>query len=97
MEALRELLAVIVYIAGAICFTLFAENFEWYLVLVAVVCFVSAYIIWPSRRRGDRQKENIFLEVLEFVVELPVDIFLWLLRFFGRLFRNKDGGIDIDF
>ena len=66
------------------------------MLITALSCYVIAYILWPSKKRGYREETNAFLNILEFIIEFPIEIFMWLCRLFGRIFRNKDGGVDID-
>ena len=96
MEALREFVATLIFIAGLVLiFSIFGE-FHWGNLLGGVACFVIAYVVWPSRKQGHREQENFLLDILEFVIELPVEIFMWLFRLLGRIFRNKDGSFDVD-
>lgn len=96
MNTFREFLSTIVFIAGAIfIFQMFSIGFSWPLVLGSVSCFLAAYFIWPSKKRGQRHDDNGFLDWLELLIEFPVELILWFFRIIGRLFRG-DGGIDID-
>lgn len=98
MTIVRALLAFMVFIT-AIFFTvqLFTTMFSWAGLLIAIICFIVAYLLWPSKKQGQRHNDNWLLDVLEIFIELPVEVMLWLLRFIGGIFRGKDGGIDIDF
>jgi len=96
METVRELLAVIIFIVGAVLIISIFGEMHWESLLGGITCFVIAYFVWPSRKRGHREQESSFLDILEFVIELPVEIFIWMVRLLGRIFRNKDGGIDVD-
>lgn len=96
METLRELIATLIFIAGTILiFSVFGE-FHWVTFGGGFTCFIVAYFIWPSKKRGQRERENFFLDILEFVIELPIELLMWVFRFFGRMFRSKDGGFDVD-
>ncbi len=96
METLRELIATVIFIAGAVFMVAIIRGFHWPSLFGAVGCFVLAYFVWPSKRRGQREQESIFLEILELIIEFPVEIIIWIFRFLGRLFRNKDGSFDAD-
>ena len=96
MEALRELMATLIFIAGSVFTLVFFNEFIWTSFFGGMICYVIAYFMWPSKKRGQREKESPFLDILEFVIELPVEIFMWILRFFSRVFRNKNGDFDVD-
>lgn len=70
---------------------------SWVLLGLAVACFLLAYWVWPSRRKGQRESDSAWLDVIEFVVEWPVELLVWLIRGLGRLVSGRDGGIDLDF
>lgn len=98
MNALRELTATLTFIAALVVLTLlFAQDFSWGYCLVMLLCFGLAYALWPSKRRGQRRDDNGFLDLLELVIELPIQLLLWLFRLLGGLFRgNKGDDFDID-
>ena len=84
MIIFRELLAVMSFsIAIMLLVTLFADGFETWLLVGVVAFFVAAYWIWPSKKRGQRRDDYLFLDLVEFFIELPVTIVLKLLRLFG--------------
>ncbi len=88
MELLRMLLSTLAFTAGIAClvYGLTGDSLLPWLVGMAL-CFLLAYWLWP---RG-RDAQSPWLDVLELLVELPVNAVLWLLRQFGRLFRDVDG------
>lgn len=97
MHALRELAAIIAFVMGVLLTAgLITDEFSWAYLLAATACFVISYGVWPSKRRGQRKEDNIFLDILEVIIELPVEALLWVFRILGRSFRGGDGGIDID-
>lgn len=71
----------------------FGEAVHWPLLLLAAACFWLAWLVWPSRRRGRRSDEPGWLDLLEIIIELPVQLFTGMLRWLGRLFRD---GADLD-
>ena len=98
MIILREIASAIVFIVGVVFLCdLFSSGFSWEALVVSVFCFGIAYILWPSKKRGQRQDDYSFLDVVEFVIEVPVEILKWLFRILGRIFGGKGDGIDIDF
>jgi hypothetical protein len=97
MEVLKEVLATLVFILGLVL--LAAIDFEminWFEIIGAIVCLGLAYLLWPSKNRGQRESNNMLLDVIEFLIELPVDIVSWLFKLLSKLFRNKEGGADLD-
>ncbi|QBG37142.1 hypothetical protein [Litorilituus sediminis] len=96
METLREIMATLTFIAGTVLIFSLIGAFHWGTLLASFACFLAAYLIWPSKRSGQRERENVFLDVLELIIEFPMEILFWLFRLIGRLFRSKEGGFDID-
>ena len=76
---------------GSIC-----SGFDWVFLLGSVGCLLLAYFIWPSKKRGQHRQDHWILDLLEFFIELPVEILLWSFRLLARIFKSKDGGFDID-
>lgn len=70
---------------------------SWTLVAFSVGCFVAAYAVWPSKKRGHRQNDHPLWDILEFLVELPVEATVWLVRGLARTVTGKGGGVDLDF
>ncbi len=96
MTLLREIVAVLVFvIACSGVMELVVDGFSW--ATLGLVCFLFwlAWWIWPSKRKGQRSDDNRFMDILEIVIELPLEMLLWLLRLFGRLFKDADTGIDL--
>lgn len=88
MEPLRILLATLVFLAGIAALVHgIAVGPLWVGLLDMVLCFLLAHWLWPRQR----QVGGVWLDVLELLLELPVNAMLWLLRALGRLFRGIDG------
>lgn len=87
MEALRTVLATLLFLGGIACLVrgLSGGPLGWMLA-GAALCFLLAWWLWP---RG-RWQDSPLLDVLEMLVELPVNILLLGLRQFARLFRDID-------
>jgi len=97
MIIFRATTATIIFILGIIFLVkLFTAPFALINVIIALVCFAIAYFIWPSKKQGQRHEDSWFLDVMEMLIELPVEIIFWIFRMLGHLFRRGDG-IDIDF
>ena len=100
MNAIREILSVVIFVA-ALCLVvnLVTAGFSWLILCCSVLCFLSAYFLWPSKKKGARNDDNRFLDLLELIIELPIEAFIWLyrlLRLLGRLLSGKGDGIDFD-
>lgn len=98
MIVLREISAAMIFVVGVVfLFDILSAGFSWEAILLSLFCFVLAYVIWPSKKKGQRQDYYGFLDVLEFVIEMPFEILKWFFRLLGRIFSGKGDGIDIDF
>jgi hypothetical protein len=96
METLREIIAASIFIIGTYFLLSMIGGFQWDSLLGCIICFILAYFIWPSKTRGQRVQDNAFLDTVEFIIEVPVELFLWLIRLFCRPFNKSDGDFDID-
>ena len=98
MTSIRVGLALILFVAATayLVETLLATPVVKTQLLLVLFGYVLAYVVWPSKRSGQRQESNLLLDVLEVIVELPVEAFLWVFRLLGRL-GARAGGVDIDF
>lgn len=98
MLAFREWIsAIILFVALAGVYRLFVDIFEWSSLFFVTLCFVLAYSIWPSKRKGQREHGGWIADLFEVLIELPIDLFLWVIRLPGRLFGRKGDSIDVDF
>lgn len=94
MNGLRECGAVLLFLAAVAGVVHGLSGGPlWPCLGLAALGFVLAYWLWPSRRRGQRQDQHYWLDLLEILVELPVNLLFWLLRLLARPFRD---GIDPD-
>jgi hypothetical protein len=90
MERLREVVAVFLFLLGIILVVdAFIGQFDLLFLLTGFVCLLLAYFIWPSKKNSHRE-DNIYLDIMEFAIELPFDILLWVVRFLMRVFRKAD-------
>lgn len=99
MEAIRAITSTGLFIGGLYLMLdgVTATPLSWALVGLSVGALVLAYAVWPSKRRGHRDSDHPLWDMLEFVIELPVEVIIWLVRLLGRLLTGKSGGVDIDF
>ena len=97
MEILRQAIALIIFCTGiSLTLSLFG-HFDWLVLGLGILSFFLAYFIWPSKARGQREQGHPILNILEFFIELPVELLLWMIRIIMQSFRHKDTGVDIDF
>ncbi len=90
MEKLRAIIAVVIFIIGIyLLLKLCVNPFEWTLLIVVITCFLLAYFIWPSKKNNQRE-DNIYWDVLEIIIELPFEIFIWIFRIVARIFHKAD-------
>lgn len=101
MDTFREVIAILGFMVGiTLLASVFADNFGWSELCLGLSFFAFSYFTWPSKKRGKREEHSPILDIVELVIEFPVEVFIWLSRFLGRVFSrvfsNKDGGFDID-
>ena len=65
--------------------------------LATILCFIFAYIIWPSKRKGQRHDYGLIAEIFEVLIEFPIELFFWIIRLLGRMLGGKGDGVDLDF
>lgn len=99
MDIFRAVCGVSLFIASTYLVVdgVLASPSDWVLFGIGAAGFVLAYLLWPSKRRGQRHQDNPFWDILEILVELPVELLLWFGRLLGRLLSGKGGGVDLDF
>ena len=85
MEILRALIATFLFFAGMYFIYL---GFNLFSMLCGIACFVIVSFCWPSKVRSTKARENKFLDALECMIELPIELFLWILRVIGRIFKG---------
>ena len=101
MNIIREITSIIIFFAALYCaLDLFISGFNGLSLAAGALCFVLAYGIWPSKKRGQRHNDNWVIDLLEVVIELPVEMTIWLIRtlvkLVVRLFSGKGDGFDLD-
>ena len=65
-------------------------GFSWLILLSIILSYTVAYLCWPSRKRGKRKEEHWLLEIIESIIELPVDLVVSFIKIFARFGRDKD-------
>lgn len=93
MNVIREIIATFLFIIAVVLTIYICTNtFGWAYLFVAILCYFAAYLIWPSKRGGQRDDSYIWLDILEFFIEIPFRVIMWLIR----LLKHSDGpGIDL--
>lgn len=81
LNLFREIVSLLLF-SGAIFFMvlLFITGFSWLYIGGLVACILASFYLWPSKKRGQREGDNWFLNILEVLIELPVEVCLWLIR-----------------
>ena len=93
MNEFRVFLTVIVFfVSSYLVYDLFANGFDWAVLIATVIGYISAHYIWPKEKESD----SIWYELLEFVIDLPYRTMAYSIRTLGRVFKNSDGDIGID-
>jgi hypothetical protein len=69
---LRELTAALLWLAFLmLSLNCLVASFSWGKLFLALGCLVAAYIIWPSKRRGERRDDSWLLDLAELLIEAP--------------------------
>ena len=86
MITAREIISTILFIIAILLpFDMMANGFHWVYLAGSLLFFVLAYLIWPSKKKGQREGDNWVVDSLEFVIELPIELMVGLFRFFVRV------------
>lgn len=98
MMAVKQSIACLLFLVGiGGIVELFSVGLDWQVLLLTLICFLSAHFIWPSKRKNQRNDDSRLLDWIEILIELPLEVFTWLFRLLGRLIGGKGDGFDIDF
>ena len=98
MILLRSLLAIIIY-----CYSWFIifnmchdDELSWIKLAFSISGFIVTYYLWPSKNKS--KEEFDWYDVLDFIIDLPIEILTFPFKLIYRLFRGADiSNIDIDF
>lgn len=83
MTLLREITAVFLWLAFLmLSLSCLFGSFSWGKLLLALGCALAAYIIWPSRRHGQRQDDGWLFDLAELLIEAPVSLLRWIVHLF---------------
>ena len=101
MEFLRIIVATLGFIAGTfLMMGMFFDHFDWKDICAALLFYLFAHTVWPSKKRGKRNSESSVVDTIELIVEFPIEAIIWFFRALARFFRslsgNKSEGIDLD-
>jgi len=82
------MIAVILFtIAVSLTIYICLDIFSWSYLALAIICYLAAYWIWPSKKQGQREDNSIWLDIIEFLIEVPFRIIHGIFR----LFKDNDG------
>ena len=83
MIVLREITAFLLFLTGiALTVALDDNTNTWIQVIAVAACFIIAYLIWPSKRKGQRSNDNHLCDWFELILELPFQILRGIFRIF---------------
>ncbi|MCW8876833.1 MAG: hypothetical protein OQJ89_08965 [Kangiellaceae bacterium] len=83
MIIFREITSFLLFLTGIALIAALDENTNTLVQIIAVAaCFIIAYLIWPSKRKGKRSNDNYFWDWFELILELPFQILRGILRIF---------------
>lgn len=85
MEQLKELISSLIFIVSVVLLIAVFAGQSGVLLLLSGAGFFLAYYLWPSKKRGKREAGNTVLDIIELIIEFPVELIYWLLRFFGKM------------
>ncbi|MCF6442478.1 hypothetical protein L1077_23905 [Pseudoalteromonas luteoviolacea] len=85
MHNLRALIAITIFLVSTVLiFLTFFMPLPVIYLFYGVVSYSISYVVWPSKRKGKRNGDSQFLDVLEFIIELPAEFVFWIFRLIGR-------------
>ena len=90
MDLLRILLSIC--ISAYLAVDLFVYGFSLPVLLFCIGGFVLVHFLLPKKSSVD----DGFYEIVDLVLDLPYRTIATILRNIGRLFRDGDGGVDLD-
>lgn len=93
MGFLRVILATSLFcISTYLIYDLFAYGFSWTVLFFCIAGYLLVHFTWPK----DYGIDSDWLEILEFVVDLPYRVIALALRSIGKAIRSSDNDIGID-
>jgi len=95
MVEIRTFFAFIIFLVGCYClYDVCTIGFSYAMLGGAAISFFIAHCILPKNRRN-KESALDYLDLLEFIIEVPYQICSLVVRLVGRIFSSKDG-LDID-
>ena len=93
MDVVRVIIAITIFsISSYLIYDLFANGFDWLVLVASIVGYISVHYIWPK----NADHESDWYELLEHILDLPFRAMSSSLRLVGKLFRGGDGNLDVD-
>lgn len=93
MNVFRVIASVFLFsISSYLVYDLFANGFNWMVLIVCLAGYFIVHYIWPKKKTGDSD----WYDILEMIVDLPYRTLALLLRSIGKIVRGSDGDIGID-
>lgn len=91
MQRFLQILAFAALIAGFVFLVLCVIYwFDIRYFLSTLLCFVAVWILWPEQRHRRDKTDGAYdrWSFLELFVELPLSVFLWIVRAIAAFFRG---------
>lgn len=93
MDLVRVLLSICVFCTSAyLVFDLFVYGFSLSVLIFCIGGFVLVHFMRPKKLSIDEG----FYEIVDLVLDLPYQAMATIIRNIGRLFRDGNGGVDLD-
>lgn len=93
MELVRVLLSICAFcISAYLVIDMFAYGFSVSVFLFCIGGFVLVHFLRPKKSSID----DGFYEIVDLVLDLPYQAMATIIRNIGRLFRDGNGGVDLD-
>ena len=93
MDLVRILLSICVFfISSYLVVDLLVYGFSLPVLLFCIGGFVLVHFLLPKKSSVD----NGFYEIVDLVLDLPYQALATIIRNIGRLFRDGNGGVDLD-
>ena len=92
MDILRVIISTMVFcISCYLVFDLFANGFNWLVLITSIAGFIAVHYIWPKKQTED----SAWYDILELIFDLPYRAIALALRSIGKIFRSGDLDVDI--
>ncbi len=93
MDVFRAIIAIIIFsLSSYLVYDIFANGFNWAVLLFCIGGYIIVHFIWPKKSSGDSE----WYDILEIIVDLPYRSIAFAIRSIGKVVKSSDGDIGID-